>query len=92
MTSKLLLDVGPNHLSPIPKGEDVGNLQNSLPDVNLFSVQIINDHFIEFFQMISTRVAPSDMIVTQKKQLVVKATDYQLIIGKLYKLGVHGIL
>jgi hypothetical protein len=32
------------------------------------------------------------MTITQKKQLVVKATDYQLIIGNLYKLGVDRIL
>jgi hypothetical protein len=35
---------------------------------------------------------PLDMIVAQKKQLMVKATDYQLIVGNLYKLGVDGIL
>jgi hypothetical protein len=32
------------------------------------------------------------MTVAQKKQLVVKATDYQLIAGKLYKLGADVIL
>jgi hypothetical protein len=37
-------------------------------------------------------MAPSDMTVAQKKQLVVKATNYQLIAGNLYKLGADGIL
>jgi hypothetical protein len=37
-------------------------------------------------------MAPSEMKVVQKKQLVVKATDYQLIAGNLYKLGEDGIL
>jgi hypothetical protein len=37
-------------------------------------------------------MASSDIIVTQKKQLVVKAVDYQLIAWNLYKLGVDGIL
>jgi hypothetical protein len=37
-------------------------------------------------------MAPSDMTIAQKKQLVMKATDYQLIIGNLYNLGVDGIL
>jgi hypothetical protein len=37
-------------------------------------------------------MAPSDMIVAQKKLLVVKASDYQLIVGNLYKMGADGIL
>jgi hypothetical protein len=32
------------------------------------------------------------MTVAQKKQLVVKSMDYQLIAGNLYKLGADGIL
>jgi hypothetical protein len=32
------------------------------------------------------------MTVVQKKQLVVKEEDYQLIPGNLYKLGSDGIL
>jgi hypothetical protein len=53
---------------------------------------MVDDHFAEIVQYLSTRVAPSDMTVAQKKKLVVKAVDYQLIIGNLYKLGVDGIL
>jgi len=37
-------------------------------------------------------MAPLDMIVAQKKQLVVKLVDYQLIAGNLYKLGAYRIL
>jgi hypothetical protein len=37
-------------------------------------------------------MAPSDMIVAHKKQLVVKEIDYQLIAGNLYKMGADGIL
>ena len=32
------------------------------------------------------------MSTIQKKQLIVKASDYQLIVGKLYKLGPDEIL
>ena len=32
-------------------------------------------------------MAPTQMTVAQKKQLVVKETDYQLIAKNLYKLG-----
>jgi hypothetical protein len=37
-------------------------------------------------------MAPLDMTFRQKKKLVVKAMDYQLFAGSLYKLGVDGIL
>jgi hypothetical protein len=44
------------------------------------------------YAILSTGMAPSDMTVAQKKQLVVKESNYQLIAGNLYKLGAHGIL
>jgi hypothetical protein len=39
------LNVGPDHLSWILTGEDAGNLDDSLPDAHLFSVQMVDDHF-----------------------------------------------
>jgi hypothetical protein len=86
------LNAGPDHLSCILSGEDAGNLDDSLPDAHLFVVQMVDDYFTDIVQLLSTGMAPSDMTVAQKKQLVVKATDYQLIAGNLYKLGADGIL
>ena len=40
----------------------------------------------------ATGVAPKDMSTSQKKQLVVKASDFKLIVRKLYKLGPDEIL
>ena len=40
----------------------------------------------------STSVAPTDMSTSQKKQLVVKSSDFQLIARQLYKLGLDEIL
>jgi hypothetical protein len=37
-------------------------------------------------------MAPSKLIVVHNKQMVVKATNYQLITGNLYKLWENGIL
>jgi hypothetical protein len=37
-------------------------------------------------------MAPSEMTVAQKKQLVVKVANYQLIAWNFYKLGADGIL
>jgi hypothetical protein len=41
---------------------------------------------------LSTGFAPREFTTTQKKHLVVKVEDYQLIVGHLYKLGVDNIL
>jgi hypothetical protein len=37
-------------------------------------------------------MAPSEYTITQKKQLVVHAIDFSLIVGKLYKMGPDEIL
>jgi hypothetical protein len=83
---------GPDHLSCILSGEDAGNLDDSFPDAHLFAIQMVEDYFADIVQFFSTGVAPSEFTVAQKKQLVVKATNYQLIAGNLYKLGADGIL
>jgi len=41
---------------------------------------------------LSTRFSSKEYTTTQKKNLVVRATDYQLIAGHLYKIGVDTIL
>jgi hypothetical protein len=86
------LNAGPDHLSCILSGEDAGNLDDNFPDAQLFAVRMVDDYFSDIIQFLSTCMAPSEMTVAQKKQLVVKATDYQLIAGNLYKLGADGIL
>jgi hypothetical protein len=44
---------------------------------------MVDDYFKDIVQFLSTEMALSDLAVTQKKQLVVKAIDYQLLAGKL---------
>jgi hypothetical protein len=86
------LNARTDHFSWILIGEDVGNLDDSLLDEHFFSVQMVDDHFVEIILYLSTRVAPSDMTTDKKKQLVVKEANYQLIEGNTYKLGIDGIL
>jgi len=50
------------------------------------------DYFAEIVHYLSTIMAPYDMKIVQKKQIVVKASYYQFISGKSYKLGVDGML
>jgi hypothetical protein len=66
------LKSGPDHLSRILLGEDARNLDDSLPDEHLFTVHMVDDYFADIVQFLSTRVAPPDFTVVQKKQLVVK--------------------
>jgi hypothetical protein len=86
------LTAGPDHLLHILSGKDVGNLDDSFPDAQLFAVRMVDEYFSNIVQFLNTGMAPSEMTVAQKKQLVVKATDYQLIAGNLYKIGANGIL
>jgi hypothetical protein len=87
------LNSGPDHLSLILIGEDAGNLDDSLPNVHLFTVHMVDDYFTDIVQFLSIGVAPSKFTTAQKKQIVVKAIDYHLIIaGNLYKLGAEDIL
>jgi len=51
-----------------------------------------DDYFMDIVEFLNTGVTPYNMIVSQKKQFVVKATNYHLITVNLYKLGADGIL
>jgi hypothetical protein len=86
------INVGPYHLSHILSGEDAWNLDDSLSYAQLFSVKMLDDYFMENVHFLSTGMAPSDMTITKKKQMVVKEENYQLIVGNLYNLGANGIL
>jgi hypothetical protein len=41
------LNAGPDHLSRVTNGEEPTNLEDNSPDAQLFSVQIVDDYFIE---------------------------------------------
>jgi hypothetical protein len=59
---------------------------------NLMAIRNIDDHFTDIVQFLSTGMAPSDYTIPQKKQLVVHAADFSLIVGQLYKMGPDEIL
>jgi hypothetical protein len=48
------LNVGPNHLSCILSEEDVGILDDNLPDSQLFAVKMVDDYFVDIVQFLST--------------------------------------
>ena len=79
------LNVGPDHLSCIEIGEEPTNIDDGLPDAQMFRVDIAEDHYAPVIQFLASGVSPEDLSTSQKKQLVVKASDFQPTVGKLYK-------
>ena len=86
------LNVGPDHLSRLESGEEPTDLEDSLPDAQLFSIQIIDDYFVDIIEFLTAGSAPAEYSEKQRKQLVVKAIDFTIIVGQLYKLGPDEIL
>jgi len=86
------LNNGLDHLSRIESGKDPTSLEEGLPDAQLFSVSMVDDYFFDMAEFLSSGMALAHYIVAQKKQLVVRASNYQLIACQLYKLGPDEIL
>ena len=86
------LNVGPNHSSRIESGEEPASLEDNLPNAQLFSIDVIDKEFDAIIHLLNTGYAPEDYSTWQKKQLIVKTSDYTLIVGQLYKLGSDEIL
>jgi hypothetical protein len=86
------MNKGPDHLSTLEHGEEPTSLEDTLPDAVLLAIINIDDHFVEIVQFLSIGMAPSEYIITQKKQLVVRIVDFSFIVGQLYKMGSDEIL
>ena len=80
------LNLGPNHLSRIESGEEPTSLEDNLPDVHRFVITILDDQYKDIIYFLSTGFLPTGFTTTQKKQLVTRVADFQLIDGHLYKL------
>ena len=72
--------------------EDTGNFNDSLPYTQLFEVKMFDYHYRDIIRILTIGYVPEGINKTQKKQLVVKATYFQLIVGQLYKMGPDEIL
>jgi hypothetical protein len=68
-----------DHLSKITNGEEPSNLEENCLDEKLFLVQIVDEYFSNIIEFLSTRFSPKEYNTTQKKNLVVRVVDYQLI-------------
>ena len=52
----------------------------------------MDDYFKDIVEFLTTGTALVEYSVKQKKQPVVKATDFTFIMGQLYKLGPDEVL
>jgi len=86
------LNVGPDHLSCIETGEEPRNLEEGLPDSQLFAVCIADGHFKDIIHFLITRTVRKEYSVQEKKELVVRAADFSVITGHLYQMGNNEIL
>jgi len=86
------LNAGPDHFSRVTNGEEPTNLEDNFPDAHLFSVQVADEYFSDIIEYLSTRTTPQEFNKTQKKNLVVRIANYQLIVGHLYKMSAYNIL
>ena len=80
------LNAGPDHLSRIKTGEELTNIEYGLPNVQLFRVGLVNDYYEKIVQFFATGTEREGFTTNQKKQLVIRAMDFQLIAGELYKM------
>jgi len=48
-------------------GEEPNNLEEGLLDAQLFIVHVVNDHFVEIIQFLTTRMALEGYTTQQKK-------------------------
>jgi len=86
------LNVGRDHPSRIENGEECTNIEEGQPDVKLFIVRVYDDHFIDIILFLATSIAPLEYTSEQEKELVVQYTNFSLITGQLYKMGLDEIL
>ena len=63
-------------MSRLESGEEPTNMDEGLPDAQLFAIQIVDEYFQDIAQYLSTCIPPSEMTTQQKKQLVVRAADF----------------
>jgi len=84
--------MGPDHLYRLESEEIGGEVNDQLPDADLFWVEAIQEYLEDIAVFLSIGAYPETYSETQKLHMVFRSTDYQLIAGKLYKFCLYSIL
>ena len=61
------LNAGPDHLSRLKSGEEPTNLEDNLPNAQLFSIHIIDYYFIDIIEFLTTCTPPAEYSEKQRK-------------------------
>lgn len=77
------LNAGRDHLSQIETSEEPTNLEEGLQNAQLYVVHVADDHFEDIIHFLTTVTAPQGYFVQQKKELVISATDFTVIVGHI---------
>ena len=86
------INVGPDHLLQIENGEETTSLDEGLLDAQLFVVRIADDQFSNIIHFFTIGTDLEGYYTQEKKELVVRATDFSIIVGHLYKMEIDEIL
>ena len=73
-------------------GEEPTNLEEGLTDAQLFAVCIANNQYEDIIHFLTMGTTPKGYTSQQKKELVVRAAEFSIIVGYLYKMGFDEIL
>jgi len=87
-----LLNARSDHLSCIEIGEEPTNLEEGLPDMQLFVVHVMDSHFEDIIHFLMTGATLEGYTNQQKKELLMHTTNFSVIARHLYEMGSYEIL
>ena len=61
------LNAIPDHLSHVVTDEEPNNIDDGFPDVQLFRVDVADDHYAPIIHFMSTGVTRANMLTSHKK-------------------------
>jgi len=72
------LNAGPNHLPRIETSEEPTNLEEGLPNAQLYVVRVVENYFEDIMHFLTTSTTPEGYTSQQNKDLVVCPTNFFL--------------
>jgi len=86
------LNVGLDHLSELKLSDIGGSIDDQPSDADLFRVKAIPDYLEDIVLFLTTGKCLEEYEETQRRNMVVRVVDYQLITRQLYKMFIDQIL
>jgi hypothetical protein len=60
----------------VTNGEEYSSLEDNFLYAQFFSVQVVDEYFVDIIEFLSTGFAPREFTTMKKKYLVVRYVDY----------------